>query len=172
MRLSLARLPVPVADADAEMHIGNRKWFVYSKLYLVQMRFPLQTNQILQEGFAFRCTVSAFLDLGVRIFLASCIMLRQGRQRISALIKQHNKDEGKIESMAIVYHVPAVRPIRRSAHDKLGDPMVVNQLHETSADIVARDDDLARVHLRKLLKVVRNSDGIGSSRLNPSEEAG
>lgn len=74
--------------------------------------------------------------------------------------------------MAIVYHVPDVRPIRRSAHDKLGDPMVVNQLHETSADIVARDDDLARVHLRKLLKVVRNSDGIGSSRLNPSEEAG
>lgn len=61
-------------------YIGNRKWIVYSKLYLVQMRFPLQTNQILQEGFAFRCTVSAFLDLGVRIFLASCIMLHQGRQ--------------------------------------------------------------------------------------------
>jgi hypothetical protein len=39
--------------------------------YLVQIRFPLQTNQILQEGFASRCTVSAFLDLGVRIFLAS-----------------------------------------------------------------------------------------------------
>lgn len=36
---------------------------------LVQIRFPLQTNQILQEGLAFSCTFRAFLDLGARIFL-------------------------------------------------------------------------------------------------------
>jgi hypothetical protein len=42
--------------------------------YLVQIRFPLQTKQILQDGFAFLCTVSAFLDRGARIFLTShCI---------------------------------------------------------------------------------------------------
>jgi len=54
-----------------------------------------------------------------------------------------------------IYTIPAVCPIRRSAHDELGDPMVVNQLHETPGDIVARDDDLARIHLRKFLKLVR-----------------
>ena len=67
----------------------------------MQIRFPLQTNQTLQEGFAFRCTVSAFLDLGARIFLASrsrCIKTdRQTDKSLCYHANQHwsskNKDE-------------------------------------------------------------------------------
>jgi hypothetical protein len=47
------------------------------RYYLVQIRFPLQTNQILQLGLAFRCTVTAFLDLGARIFLITTASIHQ-----------------------------------------------------------------------------------------------
>jgi hypothetical protein len=115
MRLSLARLPVPVADADAEMYTGNRKWFVYSKLYLVQMRFPLQRNQILQEGFAFHCTVSAFLDLGVRIFLASCTTLRQDIQNIDRSSRRKMmKSEGSMVTIYLLYARSDAAPMTSS----------------------------------------------------------
>jgi hypothetical protein len=58
-----------VLDLGLVLAVDDSALFAPSLASLVQIRFPLQTNQILQEGFAFRCTVSAFLDLGARIFL-------------------------------------------------------------------------------------------------------
>lgn len=51
---------------NADCKVSN-----FQTRYLVQMSFPLQTNQILQEGLALSCTVAAFLDLGARIFLTT-----------------------------------------------------------------------------------------------------
>ena len=44
-------------------------------------------------------------------------------------------------------HVPGVGPIRCSAHDELGDPMIINQLYKAPGGIIGSDDDLARIDL-------------------------
>jgi len=43
--------------------------------------------------------------------------------------------------------VPGVGPIRCSAHDELGDPMIVNKLYKAPGGVIGSDDDLARIDL-------------------------
>lgn len=129
------------------------------------MRFPLQTNQILQHGFALRCTINAFLDRGARIFLEKNVASTQ----ISYLLPWFNSgasdDQTKNSNTRAVKreerekkNLPVVRPVRCSAHDQLGDTMVINKLDKPPCSVVAGDDRLARIHLFRVSESSNRAD--------------